>query len=115
MKSEQIKQITSKAIEQLIAALNEGSSETLTAYLRAMAKFRYSLRNVMLRNVGTHRTAKDPGYARMKPRGFLRRWFAASSPPCFLAFLLLRFFLRCATRHGHESVGSLCYDCFVGA
>jgi hypothetical protein len=33
MKSEQIKQITNKAVEQLIAALNEGRSETLTQYL----------------------------------------------------------------------------------
>ncbi len=49
MKNQQIKEITSKAIEQLIAALNEGRSETLTSYLTAMAKFhRYSLRNVML-------------------------------------------------------------------
>jgi hypothetical protein len=44
MKNEKIKEITSKAIEQLIAALNEGRSETLTSYLTAMAKFhRYSL------------------------------------------------------------------------
>lgn len=49
MKNEQIKEITSKAIEQLITALNEGRSETLTTYLTAMAKFHhYSLRNVML-------------------------------------------------------------------
>lgn len=44
MKSEQIKQITNKAIEQLIAALNEGRSETLTQYLAAIGRFhRYSL------------------------------------------------------------------------
>src|SRR5229473_4605640 len=49
MKSEQIKQITNKAIEQLIAALNEGRSEVLTQYLAAIGRFhRYSLRNVML-------------------------------------------------------------------
>jgi len=49
MKNEKIKEITSKAIEQLIAALNDGRSETLTAYLTTMAKFhRYSLRNIML-------------------------------------------------------------------
>ncbi len=49
MKNEKIKEITSKAIEQLVAAVNEGRSETLTAYLSAMAKFhRYSFRNVML-------------------------------------------------------------------
>ena len=44
MKSEQIKQITNKATEQLIAALNEGRSETLTQYLAAIGRFhRYSL------------------------------------------------------------------------
>lgn len=49
MKSEEIKQITNKAIEQLIAALNEGRTETLTQYLAAIGRFhRYSLRNVML-------------------------------------------------------------------
>jgi antirestriction protein ArdC len=49
MKSEQITQITNKAIEQLTAALNQGRSETLTQYLAAIGRFhRYSLRNVML-------------------------------------------------------------------
>ena len=49
MKNQQIKEITNKDIEQLIAALNEGRSEALTSYLTAMAKFhRYSFRNVML-------------------------------------------------------------------
>jgi antirestriction protein ArdC len=49
MKSEEIKQITNNAIEQLVAALNQGRSETLTHYLAAIGRFhRYSLRNVML-------------------------------------------------------------------
>ncbi len=49
MNSENIKKITNQAIEQLITALNEGRSETLTQYLAAIARFhRYSLRNVML-------------------------------------------------------------------
>src|ERR1700680_222000 len=49
MKSEEIKQITNKAIEQLIAAVNEGRSEMLTQYLAAIGRFhRYSPRNVML-------------------------------------------------------------------
>jgi antirestriction protein ArdC len=49
MKSEQIKQITSKAIEELVAALNAGHSEPLTNYLAAMGRFhRYSFFNVML-------------------------------------------------------------------
>ena len=49
MNSENIKKITNQAIEQLITALNEGKSETLTQYLAAIGRFhRYSLRNVML-------------------------------------------------------------------
>lgn len=49
MKSEEIKQITNKATDQLIAALEAGRSEALTSYLAAIARFhRYSLRNVML-------------------------------------------------------------------
>src|SRR6202041_1320815 len=49
MKSEQIKEITEKATEQLVAALDQGRSETLTTYLKAIGRFhRYSLHNVML-------------------------------------------------------------------
>ena len=49
MKSEQIKQITSKAIEELVSALNSGRSDALTNYLAAMGRFhRYSFFNVML-------------------------------------------------------------------
>jgi antirestriction protein ArdC len=49
MNSEKIKNITNQAIEQLIAALNEGRSETLTQYLAVMARFhRYSWHNIML-------------------------------------------------------------------
>jgi hypothetical protein len=49
MNSENIKTLTNQAIEQLIAALNEGRTETLTQYLAAIGRFhRYSLRNVML-------------------------------------------------------------------
>ncbi len=48
MKSEQIKQITSKAIEELVSTLNSGRSEALTNYLVAMGRFhRYSFFNVM--------------------------------------------------------------------
>jgi hypothetical protein len=44
MKSEQIKEITDRAAEQLVAALQAGHSETLTAYLRAIGRFHhYSL------------------------------------------------------------------------
>ena len=49
MKSEQIKKITEKATEQLVAALQQGRSEALTSYLKAIGRFhRYSLHNVML-------------------------------------------------------------------
>jgi antirestriction protein ArdC len=49
MKSEQIKEITDRATEQLIAALNAGQSEALTGYLKAIGRFhRYSLSNVLL-------------------------------------------------------------------
>ncbi len=49
MKSEQIKEITDKATEQLVAALNAGHSEALTGYLKAIGRFhRYSLHNVLL-------------------------------------------------------------------
>jgi antirestriction protein ArdC len=49
MKSEQIKEITAKATEQLVAALQSGHSEALTAYLKAIGRFhRYSLHNVLL-------------------------------------------------------------------
>ena len=49
MNSENIKKVTNQAIEQLITALNEGRSETLTQYLAAIGRFHhYSLRNVML-------------------------------------------------------------------
>lgn len=49
MKSEQIKQITERAAEQLVAALQAGHSEALTAYLKAIGRFhRYSLHNILL-------------------------------------------------------------------
>jgi N-terminal domain of anti-restriction factor ArdC len=49
MKSEQSKEITEKATEQLVAALQQGHSEALTSYLKAIGRFhRYSLHNVLL-------------------------------------------------------------------
>ena len=49
MKAEQIKEITEKATEQLVAALQQGHSETLTNYLKTIARFhRYSLHNALL-------------------------------------------------------------------
>ncbi len=44
MKSEHIKEITDRAAEQLVAALQVGHSEALTVYLKAVGRFhRYSL------------------------------------------------------------------------
>lgn len=49
MKSEQIKEITESAMEQLVAALKAGRSEALIGYLKTIARFhRYSLHNVLL-------------------------------------------------------------------
>jgi hypothetical protein len=49
MKTEQVKQVTDKALGQLITALEQGQSTTLTRYLAATARFhRYSFNNVML-------------------------------------------------------------------
>ena len=49
MNSENIKRVTNQAIDQLITALNEGRSETLTQYIAAIGRFHcYSFRNVML-------------------------------------------------------------------
>jgi antirestriction protein ArdC len=49
MKSEQIKEITEKATEQLVAALKSGHSELLAGYLKAIGRFhRYSFHNVLL-------------------------------------------------------------------
>ena len=49
MKVEEIKQITSKALEELASSLESGHSEALTAYLKTMALFsKYSLNNLFL-------------------------------------------------------------------
>lgn len=49
MKSEEIKQLTDKALNELMASLESGHSETLAAYLRAMGRFsKYSFHNLLL-------------------------------------------------------------------
>jgi antirestriction protein ArdC len=49
MKSDEVKHLTTRAIEELSAALSAGHTEELTRYLAAMSRFhRYSLHNVML-------------------------------------------------------------------
>jgi hypothetical protein len=49
MKLEEIKNKTNEAVGYLVAALQSGESEVLTAYLNAMARFhQYSFGNVMM-------------------------------------------------------------------
>src|SRR5580700_5327931 len=49
MKLEEVNKRTKEAMDFLVAALESGHSEVLTAYLGAMAKFRnYSFGNIML-------------------------------------------------------------------
>ncbi len=70
MKSEQIKQITSQAIEELVAALNSGRSEALTNYLAAMGRFhRYSFFNVMLIVQACPHATRVAGYQTWKSLG----------------------------------------------
>jgi antirestriction protein ArdC len=49
MKVDEVKQITNKALEELVSTLESGRSETLTAYLKTMSLFsKYSLNNLFL-------------------------------------------------------------------
>jgi len=49
MKTEQAKQLTQKALDELSASLEAGKSESLLAYLQAMSHFhKYSFGNIML-------------------------------------------------------------------
>jgi hypothetical protein len=49
MKSEEVKQLTHEAIEELTTALNAGHTEELRRHLAAISRFhRYSLHNIML-------------------------------------------------------------------
>jgi antirestriction protein ArdC len=49
MKAEQIREITERAADELVAALRAGHSKALTSYLEAIGRFhRYSLHNVLL-------------------------------------------------------------------
>jgi len=49
MNADELKKVTTEALNQLSAALEQGHSESLTALLRTMARFhRYSLHNVCL-------------------------------------------------------------------
>jgi antirestriction protein ArdC len=49
MKSEEIKQLTDKALNELLASLESGHSETLVSYLKVMGRFsKYSFHNLLL-------------------------------------------------------------------
>src|SRR5580692_12872675 len=49
MKVDEAKQITNKALGELVSALESGHSEALTAYLKTMSLFsKYSLNNLFL-------------------------------------------------------------------
>ena len=49
MKAEQARKLTAQALTQLASELDQGASDTLTAYLGTMAKFhRYSFGNILL-------------------------------------------------------------------
>lgn len=79
MKVEDVKQITNKALEELAAALEQGHSDTLTAYLKTMSRFsKYSLNNFFLiarqqpdacRVAGYHTWRKLGRYVRKGEKG----------------------------------------------
>jgi antirestriction protein ArdC len=79
MKVDEVKQITNKALAELVSALESGHSETLTAYLKAMSLFsKYSLNNLFLiarqrpdaRRVAGYQTWRKLGrYVRKGERG----------------------------------------------
>jgi hypothetical protein len=49
MKVDEVKQLTNKSFEELVAALESGHSEMLTAYLKTMSRFsKYSLNYLFL-------------------------------------------------------------------
>jgi N-terminal domain of anti-restriction factor ArdC len=63
MNSESIKNVTNRAVEQLVEALEPGQSEVLTKYLAAMAKFRmYSFLNVLLILKACPKASRIAGY-----------------------------------------------------
>jgi hypothetical protein len=73
MKSEQIKEITDKATERLVAALKAGRSEALTGYLKAIGRFhRYSLYNVMLIASQKPNASYVAGFRTVEPAGPFR-------------------------------------------
>jgi len=79
MKVEEVKEITSKALDELVTALESGHSETLTTYLKTMSLFsKYSLNNLFLiarqrpdarRVAGFHTWRKLGRYVRKGEKG----------------------------------------------
>lgn len=82
MNSENIKRVTSQAIEQLVEALNAGHSEALTRYLGAMAKFRaYSLLNVLLILKQRPNAGRIAGYKTWQSLGQVKKGERHHDPP----------------------------------
>lgn len=74
MKSENVKQMATNAIETLATALEAGKSDDLKRYLAAMGRFhRYSLHNVMLIALQKP-TASHVVVTRHGRHGVLRQW-----------------------------------------
>lgn len=79
MKVDEVKQLTNKALEELVRALETGHSEALTAYLKTMSLFsKYSLNNLFLiarqrpdarRVAGFHTWRKLGRYVRKGEKG----------------------------------------------
>src|SRR5260221_9995260 len=60
MKVDEVKQLTNKALDELVAALESGHSESFIAYLKTMSlSSKYSLNNLFL--IGEARARWSPG------------------------------------------------------
>ena len=75
MKTEQVKQVTDHALEQLMTALEQGKSTTLSRYLAAMARFhRYSFHNIMLIYTQMENASRIAGFHTWRKLGrFVRK------------------------------------------
>lgn len=103
MKADEAKKLASQAIEELAMALDDGHSESLTAYLAAMGRFhRYSLHNQILiamqrpdatrvagfqawRQFGRHIKSGERGIAILAPIVLRRTGNATASTPASTA------------------------------
>jgi antirestriction protein ArdC len=74
MNLEQLKKLTNESLDELVASLEGGRSETLTNYLAAIGRFhRYSLHNVMLIALQMPRASYVAGFRTWKKLGRLVR------------------------------------------